>query len=235
VLTPISGMPDVTSGQLAWFMQEHVTRDAKGRMRLLRDPDTLAVIVFVGTNDVGVHSFITNDQVPDVSLPDIADCQLDALRALQALGVKHFILNGLVPLQLTRMYANDPTPSCYNPVVHDGKAFHAGIKNIVHSLNRILRDGVSALNRQWEGAAAVSWFDTYGFFREMHDHPMRYFNGSLPANVTGYCHHCGMWGTDHNRSHGRANITLAMVIAPRTSATRSCGGTSCIHRSSTRA
>jgi len=30
----------------------------------------------------------------------------------------------------------------------------------------------------------------YGFFEEMYYNPTRYFNGSIPANVTGHCHQC---------------------------------------------
>jgi hypothetical protein len=234
----------VANGQLAWFAQDHVARDAEGRSRLLRDSEALVAIVFVGTNDVGIRSFVTNDQAPNVSLPNVADCQLDTLRALQALGVKHFIVNALVPLQLTRLYANDSTGTIYYPATHDGKAWHDGITNLVHSLNRILHDGVGALNRQWEGAAAVSWFNTYDFFWEMYDHPMRYFNGSLPANVTGHCHQCpdpddyrqcGMCGADRLARMKALTSSLTVATVRWTSATRLCGGTNCIHRSSTHA
>ena len=65
--------------------------------------------------------------------------------------------------------------------------------NIVNSLNKLLQDGVDGLNREWEGSkegGKVEYFNTYGFFEEMYNNPSQFFNGSIPANVTGHCHQC---------------------------------------------
>ncbi|TBU26254.1 hypothetical protein BD311DRAFT_808567 [Dichomitus squalens] len=190
-LTPLSDIPDVSSGQQAWFVQDHVVRNGTSHQKLLLDPASFIVIIFVGTNDVGVNSFVTNDQGTNVSLPNVADCQLDTLRQLHALGARQFIVNSLVPLQLTRLYSDSSDPTIYYPSPpHNGTVWHRTIFNLVHSLNRILRDGVRTLDTEWGGGGSVQWFDTYGFFEEMYNHPARYFNGSVPANVTGQCHQC---------------------------------------------
>lgn len=57
-------------------------------------------MIFIGTNDVGINNFVTNDQREGVSLPDVTDCQLDRVRVLHALSTRNFAVNSLVPLQL---------------------------------------------------------------------------------------------------------------------------------------
>lgn len=189
-LTPLLGVPDVSAGQKDWFVQDHVAHNGTALQRLQLAPSSSLAILFVGTNDIGINNFVTNDQREDVSLADVADCQLDAIRGLHAFGMRRFILNSLIPLQLTGLYADSDKRTIYYPLPHNGTAWHRSMFNLVHSLNRILRDGVDVLNAQWRGDGHVDWFDTYGFFEEMYDHPARYFNGSIPANVTGHCHQC---------------------------------------------
>ncbi len=189
-LTPLLGVPDVSSGQYAWFVQDHVAHNGTAHQRLLLDPASFVVVMWVGTNDVGIGNFVTNDQAEDVALPDVADCQLNTLRALHALGARRFVLNSLIPLQLTKLYSNSSDPTIYYPSPHNGTAWHRSMYNLVHSLNRMLGDGVRALNEEWRGDGSVEWFDTYGFFEEMYDNPTQHFNGSIPANVTGHCHQC---------------------------------------------
>ncbi|KAM5546282.1 hypothetical protein V8D89_000408 [Ganoderma adspersum] len=194
-LTPLLGVPDVASGQQAWFVQDHVAHNGTRAQRLLLDPASFVVVLFIGTNDIGINNFVTNDQREGVSLPDVADCQLNALRGLHALGARNFIMNSLIPLQLTALYGGSSAPVIYYPSPpHNGTAWHREMTNLVHSLNRIVRDGVRALDAEWraagEGEGSVQWFDTYGLFEEMYDNPARFFNGTIPANVTGHCHQC---------------------------------------------
>ena len=150
------------------------------------------MVLFIGTNDIGIGNFVTNDQREAVALPDVADCQLDALRTLHALGARNFVVNALIPLQLTPLYGGSSAPVIYYPSPpHNGTAWHREMTNLVHSLNRIVRDGVRALDAEWRGdGGSVQWFNTYGFFEEMYDNPAQFFNGSIPANVTGHCHQC---------------------------------------------
>lgn len=122
-------------------------------------------------------------------MADLADCQLQSIRALHSLGARNFILNSLIPLQLTGLYSNSSSPSEYYPYEHDGPGWHKRIFNLVNSLNRILADGVAKLNSEFqanESDAHAEFFNTYAFFQEMYNNPSQYFNGSIPANVTGY-------------------------------------------------
>ncbi|KAI0743994.1 hypothetical protein C8Q80DRAFT_1122316 [Daedaleopsis nitida] len=177
-LTPLLGVPDVSGGQMDWFVQDHILHNGTARHKLTLDPASSVGIMFVGTNDVGIGNFVTNDQDPNVSLADVADCQLN------------FILNSLIPLQLTELYSGSDEGTIYYPSPHNGTAWRRSIYNVVRSLIRMLFDGMHVLNAQWRGDERVSWFNTYDFIQEMYDRPARYFNGSVPANVTGHCHQC---------------------------------------------
>lgn len=189
-LTPMFGEPDVSGGQLDWFIQDHVAHNGTSKQRLLLDPDTFVVIIFVGTNDIGFGSFLTDDQSDEVTLPEVADCQLNTIRRMHSLGARNFILDSLTPLQLTKLYSNSSDPTIYNPAAHNGTVWHKSMTNLVHTMNRLLRDGVGAINSEWRADGRVEFFDTYSLFEDMYNHPGGFFNGSIPANVTGHCHQC---------------------------------------------
>jgi len=163
-------VPDVLGGQTDWFIQDHIVSGSK-KQRLGIDPDEFVVIIYIGTNDVGRKTFITDSQSPNVSLADIAHCQLHALRQLHALGARHFILNSMIPLQLTKLYSNSSDPSIYSPTPHDGPTWHRRMFNFVQTMNTMLRSGVEALRAEWGHSATVHMFDTYEFFEEMYNHP----------------------------------------------------------------
>jgi phospholipase/lecithinase/hemolysin len=190
----LNGVPDVSSGQKAWFIEDHITSVGTQSQKLHLDPKEFTVIIYVGTNDVGINSFITGSESANISLADVADCQLSSIRNLRALGARNFILNSLIPLQLTGLYNGSSAPVIYWPFEHDGTAWHKGMFNLVNSLNRILKDSVDALNKEWKtdsiGAGKVEFFDTYRFFEEVYNHPAKYFNGSIPPDVVGHCHKC---------------------------------------------
>ncbi|KAF9522769.1 hypothetical protein CPB83DRAFT_871864 [Crepidotus variabilis] len=192
-LTPLNGAPDVSS-QAMWFVEDHITALGTKQQKLHLNPDELTVIIFIGTNDIGINSFVTNSQSPNVSLADVADCQLSSIRNLWALGARNFILSSLIPLHLTGLYNGSSAPVIYWPVEHNGTVWHKGMFNLVNSLNRMLKDGVDILNAESKdkslGAGKVEFFDAYRFFEEMYNQPAKYFNGSIPPDVLGHCHRC---------------------------------------------
>ncbi|THU85205.1 hypothetical protein K435DRAFT_869531 [Dendrothele bispora CBS 962.96] len=168
--TPLFDVPDVLNGQPDWFIQDHITSNGTSHQKLHLDPDEFVVVLWVGTNDVGINSFVTDDQKANISLVDLAECQMDTLKRMRSLGARRFILNSLIPLQLTRLYSNRSDLVIHWPEEHDGPS----------------------LNEQWASRSGgyVEYFDSYAFFEEVYRHPDVYFNGSVPANVTGWCHQC---------------------------------------------
>jgi phospholipase/lecithinase/hemolysin len=166
--TPLNAEPDVIGGQTDWFIQDHVSNNGTKHQKLDMDPSEFVVIIFVGTNDVGVHSFVTDDQNPQLSLVDLAGCQLQTIRNLYALGARRFIVNSLIPLQLTQLFSNSSDPTIYFPSPHDGVAWNKRMFNFVHSLNAVIRSGVAALSQEWRGTATVEIFNTYQLFEDMY-------------------------------------------------------------------
>ena len=138
-------MPDVSHGQHDWFILDHVAHNGSAHQRLLLDPHSFVVIMFVGTNDVGIGNFVNNNQSATVSLAEVADCQLAELRRLRALGARQFVLNSLIPLHLTALYSGSDAPAIYFPYAHNGTAWRRSMYNLVHSLDRALHDGARAL------------------------------------------------------------------------------------------
>ncbi|KAJ6562881.1 GDSL lipase/esterase [Mycena vulgaris] len=205
-LTPPFGFPDVIGGQTDWFILDHVSNNGTKHQKLDMDPSEFVVVIFIGTNDIGVHSFVTDDESSQVSLVDVAGCQLQAIRNLYALGARRFIVNSLTPLQLTRLYSNSSVPTIYFPAPHDGVAWNKRMLNFVHTVNALIRSGVAALNQEWRGSATVDIFDTYSLFEDMYNEPTKWFNGSIPANSTGHCHQCP--DPDDFRQCGVGDCTL---------------------------
>ncbi|KAK6977039.1 GDSL lipase/esterase [Favolaschia claudopus] len=212
VLTPLFSVPDVIGGQTDWFIQDHVSNNGTKHQKLNMDPSEFVVVIFIGTNDIGIHSLVTDDQDPQVSLVDLVECQLQTVRNLYNLGARRFIVNSLIPLQITRLYSPSSDPTIYYPAPHNGTAWNKRMFNFVHTMNALIHGGVAALQAEWHrglGAysATIEVFDTYRFFLDMYNEPGQWFNGSIPANVTGHCHQC----PDPNdyRQCGIGDCTLA--------------------------
>lgn len=189
----MSAVPDVIGGQTTWFIQDHVLNNDTVHPRLDMSPDEFIVVIFIGTNDVGIHSFITDDQTVNISLAYLAHCQLQSIQNLHALGARNFIVNSMIPLQLTGLYSNSSNPTIYYPDPHSGPAWHKRAYNFVRTMNQFLLDGTASLTDTWSNSnqgGKVEYFDTYHFFEDMYNNPARYFNGSIPPNVTGHCHQC---------------------------------------------
>ena len=215
-LTPFLTVPDVREGQLAWFVQDHVLKNATPRHSAKLDiagASTLAVI-WIGTNDLGIHSLLDPNAsapyigdippltpaIPPLSpgsdnattLLDLADCQLDTFRTLyHHYGLRKLLVMAVAPLHLTRLYAPIDSGVIYWPETHDGKSWNRQMFQMVNAVNSFLKTGVKMLQGEFaRGGGSVEYFDTYRFFEELYLHPTKYFNGSIPANVTGHCHQC---------------------------------------------
>ncbi|KAH7107232.1 hypothetical protein BKA62DRAFT_682779 [Auriculariales sp. MPI-PUGE-AT-0066] len=187
-ITPVTTVPaDISGGQKKWFVEDHVVN---GKLQL--DPEEFVTVIWGGTNDVGIHSFISNDQRDDVSIADVTDCQLNFIRSMHDIGARRFIVMSMIPLQLTRLYANTDEGTIYWPDMQgrNGSAWHKAAYNYPNTVNRFLKDGVERLNREFHGSGRVEYFNTYSLFEEFYNHPTKYYNGSIPANVTGHCHQC---------------------------------------------
>jgi hypothetical protein len=158
-LTPGFNVPAVSGGQLAWFVQDHVLANATGNRPPRLDipgAETLAII-WVGTNDLGLHSLLApkategrpywpnvppfTPAIPPVApgndnattMLDLVDCQLGTLRELYNYGVRNFLLLSTIPLHLTRLYSPVDDPVIYWPEPHDGESWHRQVSEAGNS------------------------------------------------------------------------------------------------------
>ncbi|THU85212.1 hypothetical protein K435DRAFT_806104 [Dendrothele bispora CBS 962.96] len=83
--TPLFDVPNVLNDQPDWFIQDYITSNGTSHQKLHLDPDEFVVFLWVGTNDVGINSFVTDDQKANTSLVDLAECQMDTLRRMHSL------------------------------------------------------------------------------------------------------------------------------------------------------
>lgn len=157
-LTPGFTVPAVSGGQLAWFVEDHVLANTTNHRPAKLDipgPDTLAII-FVGTNDLGIHSLLAPNATegrtyyPNVppytpaipplepgndnatTLPDLVDCQISTAQKLYDYGVRNFLVLSLVPLHLTRLYAPIDDGTIYWPSAHDGASWNRQVRHGDH-------------------------------------------------------------------------------------------------------
>ena len=100
--------------------------------------------IWIGTNDLGVGAFLTNSQVAGKTLTDYTDCVFSALDSLYASGGRFFVINNVLPLYLTALYANDTAggagPNKYWPKKPDNHtAIAEQMKEYVTTVNDVYK------------------------------------------------------------------------------------------------
>jgi phospholipase/lecithinase/hemolysin len=159
--------------------------------------------LWIGTNDLGVSTFLTDSQIAGKTLTDYTDCIYNVFDKLYAQGGRHFVLMNTIPLDLAPLYANDSFhgvgPNQYWPDKPDN---HTDIANTMHqyttSVNNIFKYQtpyeVKVANRY--PGAHFALFDVHSLFLDFYTHPRKYLNGTNVAPggeaVWGYDHHCSI-------------------------------------------
>ncbi|KAG6993878.1 hypothetical protein G7Y79_00050g086150 [Physcia stellaris] len=162
---------------------------------------TAVYALWIGTNDVGNGALLTDSQVSGAVLTNFTDCVFASLDTLYTAGARYLVLFNLAPLHLTPLYATDAKggigPSHAWP---DKPSNHTAIaeqmKEYVTSINTIFRYQLPyevLLSKRYPGAR-VALFDVYSLLLDIHANPTVYLNGTAPANVTGFEHHCSLDG-----------------------------------------
>lgn len=148
-------------------------------------PSNSVFSVWIGTNDLGMFAFLTDDQVRGKTLTDYTDCVYTALDGLYAAGARTFVLMNTAPLHLAPAYAN-------RTLHGEGKGDNNGraekMKELTTSANNIFRYQTPyefTVSRRYPGAQ-VALFDVWSLFHDIYFDPETYLNGTAPANVTSY-------------------------------------------------
>lgn len=76
---------------------------------------------------------------------------------MHSIGARQFVLMSMIPLQLTRLYADDAQGTIYWPDTTDrnNTQWHKSAYNYPNTLNRLIQDGVSVLNAEFKGDGIV--------------------------------------------------------------------------------
>lgn len=155
-----------------------------------------------GTNDIGVYPFLTDSQVPGKVLTDNTACVFSSLDALYASGGRFFVLLNVAPLNLAPLYASytihGSGPNHYWPAMPANKTQIADVMHeYVTTVNNVYKYQApfEALVAKRYPGAEFALFDVWQLMSDIYDHPTVYLNGSAPANVTGFEHHCNLNGT----------------------------------------
>ena len=160
-------------------------------------------VMFIGTNDLGVWAFLTDSQVPGKVLTDYTDCVYQSLDQLYASGARVFVLMNTVPLQLAPLYANTSiggvTETSYWPEMTSNKTQIAKtMHEYTTSVNNIYKYQTpfeALVSQRYPGASFAS-FDVWSLVSDIYNTPAEYLNGTEPANVQGFEHHCRMDGEE---------------------------------------
>lgn len=155
-----------------------------------------------GTNDVGVYAFLTDSQIPGKVLTDYTDCVFSALDAIYASGGRYFVLLNVAPLNLAPLYANytihGAGPNHYWPDMPANKTQIADVMHeYVTTINNVYKYQTPfelLVAKRYPGAE-FALFDVWQLMSDVYDNPAIYLNGSAPANMTGFDHHCNLNGT----------------------------------------
>ncbi|KAG7443804.1 uncharacterized protein BT62DRAFT_902255, partial [Guyanagaster necrorhizus] len=135
-----------------------------------------------GTNDVGVYSLVTGSN--NASIVDVAGCMVDWVRVLYEDGARIFLLQNMVPLNETILYAPYSYPNFYFNGPRNTTEWSVFIREPVLSGNALSRAILQALVPEVPGAH-IGIFDSHGLFQDIHDNPAMYLNGTAPLNVMG--------------------------------------------------
>ncbi|ODQ56248.1 GDSL lipase/acylhydrolase family protein [Saitoella complicata NRRL Y-17804] len=182
--------PSVSEYEISAFLTDHLVNTTYGGWALDLDPEETIYSLWIGTNDLGVDSLLTGNQIPGVTLVNTTACALNVFRTLYQYGARKFLLMNMIPLQLTPLYSRDATNSRYWKNEFNATSWNIFMTELVTSGNELWRLGAPALAHELKGAE-VGLFDSYGLFWDMYHEPEAY---GLD-NVTGWVAHCPVSGS----------------------------------------
>ncbi|KAH7890290.1 carbohydrate esterase family 16 protein [Phlebopus sp. FC_14] len=179
---------------MGWQLPAYLNETQNGTLSL--NPEETMYTIWIGTNDLGVNALLTGSNEPDVSIVQVRQCAVDVLRILYENGARNFIMQNMLPLDLTILYSNSSYPNKYWDAEHNTTEWNVYMKELVRAGNEITYLMLQALVPTLPGAHIAS-FDSYGLFTDMYNNPQDYLNGTAPLNVTGCVNAC-VYGRDES-------------------------------------
>ncbi|KAH7923372.1 carbohydrate esterase family 16 protein [Leucogyrophana mollusca] len=153
------------------------------------NPEETMYTIWIGTNDLGANALITGSDAPDVSLVQVRQCAIDVVKVLYASGARNFIMQNIIPLELTILYSNYSFPNIYWDEQRNTTEWNVFMKELSRTGNALTELMLQALVPTMPDAHIAS-FDSYGLFTDIYSNPQNYLNGTAPLNVTGCINTC---------------------------------------------
>ncbi|KAG1838391.1 carbohydrate esterase family 16 protein [Suillus subalutaceus] len=180
-------LPSDHGDRLGWQIPAYLNETNNGTLEL--NPDETIYTIWIGTNDLGANALITGSDAPTTSIVEVRQCAIDVLKTLYESGARNFIMQNILPLDLTILYSNYSYPNTYWNMERNTTGWNVYMTELVRAGNEITSLMLDALVPTLPDAHIAS-FDSYGLFTDMYNNPENYFNGTAPYNVTGCIHSC---------------------------------------------
>lgn len=128
------------------------------------------------------------------------ECNYQVLDQLYAQGARVFVLFNTAPLHLSPLYANETLMGAMDNQYWANKTAYNVTKyaEVMHEATTTVNT-VFKYQTPYEFVvsgrypdASIALFDVFSLISDIYDNPAQYLNGSQPANVTGYEHHCSL-------------------------------------------
>ncbi|EGN96374.1 carbohydrate esterase family 16 protein [Serpula lacrymans var. lacrymans S7.3] len=175
--------PPVFGSQIPTYLEE------KSNATINPNPEETIYTLWIGTNDLGVNALLTGSDAPDVSIVQVRECAVDWLKVMYASGARNFIMQNIIPLDLTILYSNYSYPNRYWDAQRNTTEWNVYMRELAKAGNEITLLMLQALAPTLPDAHIAS-FDSHGLFTDMYNHPQNYLNGTAPLNVTGCVNSC---------------------------------------------
>ncbi|KAJ6461036.1 GDSL lipase/acylhydrolase [Mycena sanguinolenta] len=173
--------PPVFESQLLTYFME----TTNGSLQV--PPEETIYTLWIGTNDLGVDSLITGSN--NASVVDVVGCMVNWVRTLYASGARNFIMQNMIPLELTILYAADSYPNRFWAVERNTTDWSVFMREMVLTGNEIVKLMLEAAAPTLPGSH-IAIFDSHSLIQDMFNHPALYLNGTGPLNVTGCWNSC---------------------------------------------
>ncbi|KAF2725904.1 carbohydrate esterase family 16 protein [Polychaeton citri CBS 116435] len=180
----------------AWIADTQVI-EPDGTKFFSGEAESTVYSMWIGTNDLGQAALLTDSQVLGTNITTYIDCVYSQLKRIYDNGARYFVLQNVIPLQLTPLYA---TPA--NGGVVDDHYWPTKPANVTEVSYRMMEQ-VATTNAVYKyrtpfellvakemPEARVAVMDMYQLILDIYNNPTEYLNGTAPANVTSYNNHC---------------------------------------------
>lgn len=159
--------------------------------------------LWIGSNDLGLGGFLTDEQVPGKTLSDYVECNWQVLDEVYKTGGRHFILLTVFPYDQSPLYNLPSQGGLESPTSNPTKAetnmtmYYTKARQQSTSVNTMLKYGAgfqAMVQKRWPGAT-LTVLDAHALMSDVIASPDGYLEA--PANTTGVYALCtDQTGTD---------------------------------------